>query len=160
VRRYRRWRATYDRAVITRTVVVGTTNLVGKTVAGSADGHEIARGTLALAAGRATATLCGPAPLTGKAWKTLQATVDGRVVDTIALPDYAPLRARHPATGIPAAVVGEQTNAVQEFAGDAVAGFYARSPASADFLAWLCETTPGAHGAAHGRLEPARAVDT
>ena len=87
-------RAHYDGMKSTRLTVVGMRELAGQPVVAQADGAVIARGTLAEIGGRSVAKLKAGLPPVGTNWKQIELLVDGRVVDTVAMPDAEALRAK------------------------------------------------------------------
>jgi predicted esterase len=82
-------RASYDGLRCTRATVVATREMAGKTVAVLADGKPIMHGALESSEGRSLASLSGPVPAAGTSWKQVEILVEGRLVDTIAMPDTA-----------------------------------------------------------------------
>ena len=87
-------RGSYDGMKCTRATVLGVRELAGKGATVLADGKEIARGTLAESAGRASVDLTGPLPPFGTDWKKLDILVEGEVIQTLSLPDMTEVRAR------------------------------------------------------------------
>jgi len=85
-------RAFYEGASCTRAVVVAVPELAGKSATLRVNGKNIAAGILEADAGHACARLKGPFPALETTVATAELLVDGRVVDTLALPDASAAR--------------------------------------------------------------------
>ncbi len=85
-------RAFYDGWRSARAIVVAEPEAAGQAVSVLADGMEIVRGALAGDGSRSLADLRAPFPPIGSEWKNLSILVDGKVIDTVPMPDLAKAR--------------------------------------------------------------------